>query len=107
MTLTEFKTMLSGTGLQVAYQFFAEKACPDMPFITYDVPGSNNFSADNKIFQKVRHINIHLWTIKKDEASELLIENVLSNNGLPWSKRETYLSAERCFEIIYETEVSY
>lgn len=103
MTLEQFKTMLSATGMQVAYQFFRNP--PAMPFITYSQPATNNFIADGIVYKEIKHMYVTLWTNKRDETSEALIKNVFLQNGIKWQRTEGYIEEEQCYEITFEVEV--
>lgn len=43
---------------------------PEPPFICYLLPGSNNFSADGKVYYKINEVHIELYTDLKDLAAE-------------------------------------
>lgn len=103
MTLPEFYNKLKSTGIPVAYQFFDEKDAPDLPIIVYTVPYNNNFSADGRVYKKISHIQIELYTKKKDLETEDKVETALSS--FYWTKEEEYLSDEKCYRIMYEMEV--
>ena len=103
MSLEEFKKILKTTGLPVAYYAFPENAAPALPFICYLVPFTNNFGADGKVYEKINHIQVELYTKMKNQEIEEKVENALSS--FYWEKTEIYLEDEKCFEIIYELEV--
>lgn len=105
MTLTEFNAILKTTGLPVAYLAFPAEKCPAMPFITYQETGSNNFGADGKVFQKVRTMQIDLFTKQKSPAIEDLLENALDEAGIFWNKYQTVEDTESCQRYTYETEI--
>ena len=49
--------ILKNVGFPYAYDHFAEGEAPDPPFICYLLPGSDNFSADGKVYYRKT-----LWT---------------------------------------------
>ena len=53
MTLEELAGMLDKTGFPFAYDHFAEGESPDPPFICYLLPGSDNFSADGRVYPSI------------------------------------------------------
>ena len=53
MTLEELAGMLEETGFPFAYDHFAEGESPDPPFICYLLPGSDNFSADGRVYPSI------------------------------------------------------
>lgn len=105
MTLSELHTVLRSTGLPVGYGYFQEKNAPSLPCITYEVAYSNNFGADDKVHQKIRHIDIFLWTKDKDIVTESKVEKALDDAFLFYQYTETYINAEKAYQIIYEVEI--
>lgn len=103
MTLDDLSRMLKSTGFPVTYRAWPENAAPPLPFICYVESYSNNFSADGEVYVKGSHIQIELYTALKDPAAEENLERALA--GIVWEKTETYLSTEKCFQIMYEIEV--
>lgn len=103
ITLSEIKTLLDLTGYPVAYHHFNKPVEP--PFVVYLVPYYRNFSADDKVFKKIRHIQIELYTANKDELAEKVLENTLDNADSFYNKTENYISNENLYQIIYELEV--
>lgn len=103
MSLTEFKNLLERTGLPVAYYAFPENEAPPLPFICYLVPYTDNFFADSKVYEKINHVQVELYTREKEAEIEERVEEILSS--FCWNKTEVYLDDEQCFEIIYELEV--
>ena len=45
--------ILESIGFPYAYDHFAEGEAPDPPFLCYLLPGSNNFSADGRVYCNV------------------------------------------------------
>lgn len=103
LSLSELKTLLSSTGLPVVYNAWQESDAPDLPFIVYRQTGNNNFAADNHVHFGMKEIDVELYTRTKSPETEALVETALSD--LFWTKTETYLDDEKCYEIIYEIEV--
>ena len=103
MTLEQLNTLLESTGLPVVYRAWPEKQAPPMPYICYLEAYSDNFSADDTVFHPIKHMQIELYTTKKDQASEDKVEKALSS--FFWQKTETYIDSERCYQILYEIEV--
>ena len=101
MNLEEIYNKLIATGLPVAYSHFDSPQ--EAPFICYMQSDSNNFDADNGVYLPVIGIRIELYTKKKDLAAEAKIEEALA--GIPWESFETYIDAEKLYQIVYEIEV--
>ncbi|MFR7474348.1 MAG: hypothetical protein ACLUVV_07100 [Christensenellales bacterium] len=103
MTLKSLYNMLKKTGYPVAYRFFAERQEP--PYLCYLVAYTNNQGADNAVWHRINHIQIELYTRKKDSAAEQNVENVLTEAGLFFNAEETYIDTEKIYQRIYEIEV--
>lgn len=103
MKLEEIATLLKSTGYPVAYCYFAKGKPPDMPFVVYQEVYSNNFSADSAVYLPVRHIQIDLYTSKKQPEAEERVEQALSS--FFWQKQEDYGDSEKVYRVIYEIEV--
>lgn len=105
MTEQEVYQMVKSIGFPVAYHHFEEGQSPDLPFLVYLYPESNNFSADGIVYQKITELDIELYTDKKNLNAEKKIETVLKKNGFFYNKTETYLDTEKMYEVLYEMEV--
>ena len=105
MTYQGIKQLIASFGFSYTYYSFPEKQAPALPYVLFYFPNSNNFNADDAVYQPVEALNIELYTKDKDFTSEAAIEAVLAENGIPWEKAETYLPTENMYEVIYQTEV--
>ena len=105
MTAREVLTMVKAAGMPVAYHHFAEGQVPDMPYLIYLYPETNNFSADGTVYQGINRLELELYTDKKDLAAEKRVESVLKEHGFFYEKTENYLESEKMFKVSYETEV--
>lgn len=108
MTLAFIHTMLEhveGFTGRVAYNAFPDGEAVGLPFIAYRVVESANMLADNRVYCTAAVIEIELYTAIKSPKTERRLENALDAADIVWNKRETYLSDEKCYEIIYEIEV--
>ena len=97
-------TLLTSTGLQVAYDHFIETnetPLPTPPFILYRADDPSNFKADDTVYLKDYKYIIDLVTEKKDVAKETQIETLLTNANIPWDKAEDYIETEKIFQIRY------
>ena len=93
--------ILSETQIPFAYHHFAEGESPEPPFICYLLPGSNNFSADGKVYYKINEVHIELYTDLKDLAVEQQLEDVLDEHGIFYNKSETWIESEKLYEVLY------
>ena len=107
MWMDELINILKETEIPFAYDHFAEGESPDPPFICYLLPGSNNFSADGKVYFKANEVHIELYTDFKDLTVEQKLEAVLDEHGIFYNKSETWIESEKLYEVLYifETEV--
>ena len=105
MTHDEILAMLRETNLPVAYDHFAEGESPDPPFICFLFPGSDNFSADGTVYQKIDELHIELYTDRKQPDVESALEAVLDRHGVFYNKSEVWIETERLYEVLYSTEV--
>lgn len=102
--MEELLQILSETQIPFAYHHFAEGESPEPPFICYLLPGSNNFSADGKVYYKINEVHIELYTDCKDLAAEQKLEDVLDEHGIFYNKSETWIESERLYEVLYMFE---
>lgn len=105
MELHEMASMLAGLGIPLAYHHFAEGESPAPPFLLYLSPGSDNFSADGRVYLKVTQLDVELYTDRKDPELEARLEAVLDAVGLFYNKTESYIDSEKLYEVLYEMEV--
>jgi hypothetical protein len=103
MTLPELVQILKATGYPVAYSHFS--SAPTIPFITYLESSSDNFQADNRTYQRVRIVDVELYTDKKDVTAESTLETLLDSNDLPYETLEIYIESEKLFQKIYSVGV--
>ena len=104
MTLKDLNTALNaipGFNKKVAYRAFPTGKAPKLPFICYLCTNTDNFMADNFVYQVIQEVDIELYTAKKDEKSEQAIEMMLAENHTPWQKYEDYVESESCYMITY------
>lgn len=102
--MEELLQILSETQIPFAYHHFAEGESPEPPFICYLLPGSNNFSADGKVYYKINEVHIELYTDLKDLAVEQKLEEVLDEHGIFYNKSETWIESEKLYEVLYTFE---
>ena len=102
--MEELLQMLDEMGLPFAYYHFAEGESPEPPFVCYLLPGSNNFSADGKVYYKINEVHIELYTDWKDLAVEQGVEAVLDEHGIFYNKSEVWIESEKLYEVLYTFE---
>ena len=103
--MEELLQILSETQIPFAYHHFAEGESPEPPFICYLLPGSNNFSADGKVYYKINEVHIELYTDLKDLAVEQQVEDVLDEHEIFYNKSEVWIQSEKLYEVLYSFEM--
>ena len=103
--MEELMQILNETQIPFAYHHFAEGESPEPPFICYLLPGSNNFSADSKVYYKINELHIELYTDLKDLAVEQQLEDVLDEHGIFYNKTEAWIESEKLYEVLYTFEM--
>lgn len=102
--MEELLQILNESQIPFAYHHFAEGESPEPPFVCYLLPGSNNFSADGKVYYKINEVHIELYTDLKDLAVEQKLEEVLDEHGIFYNKSETWIESEKLYEVLYAFE---
>jgi len=102
--MDELMEIMKEPGLPFAYDHFAEGESPDPPFITFLLPGSNNFAADGKVYMKINEVHIELYTDEKNPETEALVEDVLDEHEIFYEKTEVWIESEKLYEILYSFE---
>lgn len=105
MTYEEIALMLQSTGLPVAYNAFPIGSVPALPYIVYSYPNSENFGADNYVYQRADSVRIWLCTAEKDFSTESTLEGVLNSNHVYWDKTESFEQNDAMYMVLYETEI--
>lgn len=105
MTYKEVATMINSIGIPYAYYQFPDGTGQTCPFICFFFSDSNDLAAENTNYQKIRTLNIELYTDNKDFALEETVETVLNSNGLVYGRSESYLDSERMFMVVYTTDI--
>ena len=102
--MDDLMQLMEEIGLPFAYDHFAEGESPDPPFITFLLPGSDNFAADGKVYLKIDEVHIELYTDEKNPETEALVEDVLDANEIFYDKTEVWIESEKLYEVLYSFE---
>lgn len=105
MTFDEIDEMISETGLPYSYHHFAEGENPEPPFILWNIPEDNNFSADNSVYFSTKQLEICLYTAIRNPETEHEVEQTLRNHKIFYTKNCTWIRSERLYEVQYDMEV--
>lgn len=95
--------ILKSTDLEVAYHHFNNP--PPLPYIVYLQTGSDNFGADNRVYQKINDYQIELYSDYKDPETEQVLEDTLDNNGIFYDKFEDYIESEKLYMVAYQIQI--
>jgi hypothetical protein len=102
--MDDLMQLMEEIGLPFAYDHFAEGESPDPPFITFLLPGSDNFAADGKVYLKINEVHIELYTDEKNPETEALVEAVLDAHEIFYDKSEVWIESEKLYEVLYSFE---
>ena len=105
MKISEIKTMLAETGVQATYSHWPEKQAPELPYICWRLPSSENFAADNKVYQQVEQLVLELYTETRDFALEKTVADVLDAHELVWDRDSSWISSEKMNETDFTVDV--
>ena len=108
MTSTEIEEMLKEMGIPFRYHHFTQKEMKDipLPIIVWNVPGTDNFFADGRVYKKIKNLDIELYTDDKDWVVEEKLERILDSHGIAWQQTASdWLPSETMWESLYEMEV--
>lgn len=98
--------MIASVGLPYAYDHFEEDDTPGQPpFICFTYPASDNFFADDSVYQKIRQLSIELYTNTKEPKLEKRVEDALDAAGLPYNSSEMYISSEKMYMVTWGTSI--
>ena len=105
MSLKEVADMIAETKLPNAYYEFPDDTEQAPPFICFFYPTATDIFADNSNFVRKCRLVVELYTDNKDVTQEAVVESVLKSHELTFAKDETYIAAERMYQVVYEMEV--
>lgn len=103
MELKELVKILEKLEIPIAYNHFSTFQKP--PYLVYKVTSTNNFIADNKVYQKIRKVDLELYTENKNEELEQKLETILCENEMAFEMFETYIESEAVYQVIYEISI--
>ena len=95
--------LLCTINIPVAYDHFKDNKELIPPFMTYREITPETFKADNKTFYKIKNYEIEVVTTKKDVALQQRIEDLLTNNNIPYDvSDEVWDGEEKIYHNYYE-----
>lgn len=100
--MDELVKIIEEMDIPFAYDHFAEGESPDPPFLCYLLPGSDNFTADGRVYYKMSEVRIELYTDFKDVSLEEKVTAVLDNHGIFYEQSEVWIEEEKLYEVAFE-----
>ena len=80
--------LLKTLNIPVAYNHFEKSQEVTPPFVAYRETSSETFKADGTTYYRPYEFEIELVTDKKDVALEKTIEELLTENNIPYDKSD-------------------
>lgn len=105
MTYTDIVEMIKSMGLPWDYYQFDDDTAVAPPYLVYFFTANNDQYADNSNYQKIETLTIELYSDEKDYEDEAVIEAVLTNAGLTFTKAENWIDTERMYQEVYQADV--
>jgi hypothetical protein len=94
-----------GGGCRWAYGQWMPGEAPDPPYLIYNLPGGEDFYADDENYQGIEPLHLELYTFARDPGAEAAAERILRRWELQWTRSRVYIETERIHETLYELEV--
>lgn len=95
--------LLKTLNIPVAYDHFDSNKNVTPPFVAYREISPDTFKADGITYYRPYEFEIELVTEKKDVALEKAIEELLTNNKIPYDvENEVWDEDERIYHNFYE-----
>lgn len=94
---------LKETNFPVAYSHFQKEDPPTLPYIAVRIGATDNFFADNSVFNDVEDYSLEYCFIKKNPQQEKILTDKLDEIGVAWQKTsEEYIDDEQIYSSFYE-----
>ncbi len=97
ISLSDIKTAFAG----YSYYYGVAPVGVSLPYIVARGGESDNFAADNSVYQAKPNLSLDCYFAKKDETTEAAIETILDKLGVVWDKTETFDDDETFYLINY------
>lgn len=105
MKLESLYDMLTETGIPVIYGEWNDNGngdgtgdgVPPLPYICYYVDGTDNFTADNRVYAVLARIVVDLYTEVKAPDTEQTVESILGQFGVTWDRDEAFVRKENMY----------
>lgn len=100
---------LGDGAIPAAYYQFPEddpnNPAPPPPFLVYYYSGSDDLTADNTNYQRIRPLTIELYTDNKEFTIEDAVETALNAAGIAYSRTEVYVETEHLYMVTYTSDI--
>ena len=93
-------SIIKEMGIPYAYDHFAEGKHRTRPFLCYLLPGSDNFSADGKVYHRISEVRLELYTDFKDLSAGSRWRRLWMRRGFFTTRQKPGLTA-RNYEVLY------
>ncbi|WP_428817317.1 hypothetical protein ACQR2L_13685 [Clostridium butyricum] len=97
--MINIKEWLETTGLSVAETYF--KKATKLPYIIFIID-ENNSGADNQLCICDRDITVEVYSDIINREKEKLIEDLLKEKSINYSKSRTWIDSEKFFQTSYD-----
>lgn len=87
-------------GVPIRYRLFKSKP-EKIPFAVYYEDESDNFAADNVVYDRRIAYVLELYANKKDREVEAGIEKAFEEAEIYWEKEESYIESEKLLMTAY------
>lgn len=100
--MIDWQSHLEQTGYPVDYHHFEGKE-PKVPYIVWYIPTEDRRGSDDRALLSDDTIMIELYHKKKDNQSELVLEELLRN--FEYRKNKSWVSDENLYLVAYEIQL--
>lgn len=91
--------------IQWAYYQFPNGSLVSTPFLIYFYDSNDDFIADNSNYATIDNLVIEFYSASVDFSDEAIIEGILFDNNIVYSKQFSYLTDEEMYLVRYESEI--
>lgn len=88
-----------------AFYQFPTNELATTPFLIYFYDGNDDFIADNKNYSHIDNLVIELYISNIDFNCERVIEGILEDNHIVYTKAFSYIEDEEMYLYRYESEI--
>lgn len=100
LTIEKIQTILDNYEVQSEFNHFSDSVIP--PYITFYPTGTDNFAADNKVYEVVEGFKIELYSRESVSTEENKLGKYLTLNGLMWDKEQTiWIDEEKLYMTVF------